>query len=94
MKVNPITNNTTFSSKIKYNETMQKGFELAKEAAKSPTKKNIDFAKTFSDNIRTILNDGRNDSIVSSSFVFIVSIVTCSFKSSLEARSFASWVQI
>ena len=56
MKVNPITNNTTFSSKIKYNETMQKGFELAKEAAKSPTKKNIDFAKTFSDNIRTILN--------------------------------------
>ena len=41
MKVNPITNNTTFSSKIKYNETMQKGFELAKEAAKSPTKKNI-----------------------------------------------------
>lgn len=38
MKVNPITNNTTFSSKIKYNETMQKGFELAKEAAKSPTK--------------------------------------------------------
>ena len=24
MKVNPITNNTTFSSKIKYNETMQK----------------------------------------------------------------------
>ena len=63
MKVNPITNNTTFSSKIKYNETMQKGFELAKEAAKSPTKKNIDFAKTFSDNIRTILNDGRNDSI-------------------------------
>ena len=25
--------------------------------------KNIDFAKTFSDNIRTILNDGRNDSI-------------------------------
>ena len=63
MKVNPITNNTTLSSKIKYNETMQKGFELAKEAAKSPTKKNIDFAKTFSDNIRTILNDGRNDSI-------------------------------
>ena len=55
MKVNPITNNTTFSSKIKYNETMQKGFELAKEAAKSPTKKNIDFAKTFSDNITDVM---------------------------------------
>lgn len=34
MKVNPITNNTTFSSKIKYNETMQKDLSWLKKLLK------------------------------------------------------------
>lgn len=63
MKIEPITNNMTFSSRINYNQTMQKGFEMAKESANLGLKKDVDFAKTFADNIRTILNDGKGDTV-------------------------------
>ncbi len=63
MKVNPI-NNTTFGSKIYYNGTIEKGFEMAKSNASSFRKKDLDFAKKFSDDVRTILNDGSKSTLL------------------------------
>lgn len=63
MKINPI-NNTTFGSKIYYNGTIEKGFEMAKSNASSFRKKDLDFAKKFSDDVRTILNDGSKSTLL------------------------------
>ncbi len=64
MKINPITNNNnTFGSKIRYNQTLKEGFKLAKDTSSRSFKKDIDFAKNFADNIRTVLNDGKDDFI-------------------------------
>lgn len=66
MKINPInkTTNTTFGAKICYNKTMEKGFEMAKASANSFRKKDLDFAKKFSDDVRTILNDGSKSTLI------------------------------
>lgn len=64
MKISPITNNNaSFGSKIQYNETMQKGFELARKASKQGTTKDVEFAKGFADSVRTILKDGSEKQI-------------------------------
>lgn len=63
MKINPI-NNTTFRSRIYYNGTIEKGFEMAKSNASSFRKKDLDFAKKFSDDVRTILNDGSKSTLL------------------------------
>ncbi len=62
MKIQPI-NNTTFNSKINYNKTVKAGFELAQKSANSPRKKDLDFAKTFTDDIRTILENKNQDTV-------------------------------
>lgn len=62
MKINAI-NNTNFGSKIGYNKTMQKGFELAKNSTDSLLMKDLNFAKDFSDNVRTVLNDKSQDEV-------------------------------
>ena len=63
MKIQPI-NNTTFNSKINYNKTVKAGFELAQKSANSPRKKDLDFAKTFTDDMRTILENKNQDIIM------------------------------
>lgn len=65
MKINPINNinNQAFGAKIKYNKTMQKGFELAKSTADSGRKKDLDFSKNFVDNIKTILESSSTDTV-------------------------------
>lgn len=65
MRINPInkTSNATFGTRIKYNQTMQKGFELAKSSADSCRKKDLDFAKNFADNIRTILENTSEEKV-------------------------------
>lgn len=62
MKIQPI-NNTTFGTKIDYNKTVKAGFELAQKSANSPRKKDLDFAKTFTDDIRTILENKNQDTV-------------------------------
>ena len=57
MKINPITTNSrNFGASIKYNNSLQKGFDLALECANSSGQKNLDFSKTFIDNVNTILH--------------------------------------
>lgn len=63
MKIQSI-NNMTFNSKINYNKTIKAGFDLAQKSTNSPRKKDLDFAKNFADNIRTILENKNQDTII------------------------------
>lgn len=63
MRIQPINNETNFGTKVKYNNAIEKGFELARGNKSGNTLKDLNFAKDFIDNVKTILNDGSKDCV-------------------------------